>query len=104
MRDLLKFGIPFSVLKSIADSSEFKTAMSGNKWESVFCISHKKRLLQPTKVTTSEPLRITLLSIDEFRNKGGIELSDGTPASSAVIVNIHALNQEIRERAKDIKL
>lgn len=104
MRDLLKFGIPFSVLKNIADSSEFKTTMSRHKWGSVFCIAHKKRLLQPGKATSSEPLKIALISIDEFHRKGGIELSDGIEASSAVIVNIHALNKELGKRTKEINL
>ena len=112
--EFLSYGMPFSFVRKVVRSRQFRQAMNEQRWDTVFCITHV--VDSGMKLIESENSIFEHFSIHpvvEFSDKGGRNLlgslqsgkeSASNLTKSAIVVNIHTLDKIVKRRVGQLRI
>jgi DNA-binding transcriptional MerR regulator len=105
--ELASLELPFARIKHVVRSEKFREIVKKHKWDQVLCIAH-----DPSQKERHEK-KISVYSVADFlrdggeyllghfRDKGGRPISS-VLTSSALIVNVDALNKKLTQKIEDL--
>jgi DNA-binding transcriptional MerR regulator len=99
--ELLRFGVPFSFINQITESSEYRSIIADRKWSTTFWITYMDKKGRAFSSKAGGHLTVKAISVDNF----SVESQELVKATkSAILVNMDAINQALKKRISDLNL
>jgi hypothetical protein len=101
LNELLRYGIPFSLIQVAMRSEALQIVLKADKWESIFWINQELSLAD-VPMDKAPPFfsLYGIIPVDEFLRNGGKLILKSKEITSAIIINISSLKAFIDGRIK----